>query len=62
VVVILCEWWSAPTTADHCGHIPAYVEICNKIIWVLVVTFFDMPFRESSLEKNMLAMGNCEGY
>ena len=23
VVVILSEWWSVPTTADHCGHIPA---------------------------------------
>ena len=22
VVVILSEWWSGPTTADHCGHIP----------------------------------------
>ena len=24
VVVVLSEWWSRPTTADHCGHIPAY--------------------------------------
>jgi len=23
VVVILSEWWLVPTTADHCGHIPA---------------------------------------
>ena len=23
VVVILSEWWSGLTTADHCGHIPA---------------------------------------
>jgi len=22
VVAILCEWWSALTTADHCAHIP----------------------------------------
>ena len=22
VVVILSEWWSVLTTADHCGHIP----------------------------------------
>ena len=22
VVVILSEWWSVPTTANHCGHIP----------------------------------------
>ena len=21
-VVISSEWWSIPTTADHCGHIP----------------------------------------
>ena len=21
VVVILSQWWSVPTTADHCGHI-----------------------------------------
>ena len=23
VVVILSEWWSGPTTANRCGHIPA---------------------------------------
>ena len=22
VVAILSEWWSEPTTADDCGHIP----------------------------------------
>ena len=22
VVAILFEWWSVPTTADHCGYIP----------------------------------------
>ena len=25
VVVILCEWWLASTTADHCGHITEQV-------------------------------------
>ena len=28
VVVILSEWWSVPTTADHCGHISAIVCTC----------------------------------
>ena len=23
VVIILSEWWLMPTTANHCGHIPA---------------------------------------
>ena len=27
VVVILSEWWSVPTTADHCGHIPGLLFI-----------------------------------
>ena len=22
MVAILSEWWSVPTTADHCGYIP----------------------------------------
>ena len=27
VVSILSEWWSVPTTADHCRHIPVTVKL-----------------------------------
>ena len=27
VVAILSEWWLGPTTANHCGHTPAYINI-----------------------------------
>ena len=29
VVAILSEWWSLPSTTDHCGHIPVntYVNV-----------------------------------
>ena len=33
VVVILSEWWSLPTTADHCGHIPGY---CIKFLHIYI--------------------------
>ena len=26
VVIFLSEWWSVPTTADHCGNIPVNVD------------------------------------
>ena len=34
VVVFLSEWWSVPTTADHCGHINyqhIYVKLLSKV-------------------------------
>ena len=36
VVAILSEWWSRPTTADHCGHIPAHVQIQYIISYVRI--------------------------
>ena len=33
VVAILSEWWSVPTTADHCGYIPgSSVQHCFSCI------------------------------
>ena len=37
VVVILSEWWSGPTTADRCWHIPG----CMRITIVYSVNNID---------------------
>ena len=31
MVAVLSEWWLVPTTADHCGHIPADSEVQREV-------------------------------
>ena len=38
VVDILSEWWSGPTTAGHCGHIPATASQKNEDESLLVAS------------------------
>ena len=53
VVATFLEWWLVPTTADHCGHIPEYSNVCVCVCPCVSVT------SKALLELNISLCTHC---
>ena len=69
-MAILCEWWSAATTADHSGHIPDnntnFTRHSYKVMTMSMIIQYGrrdyqgLGFLELNLHENMVVLVKLE--